>query len=222
MTIYAIGDIHGCLAELKELLGKIDALPGDTVVFLGDYIDRGPDSKGAIEAVRRYQPEGVNVIRLAGNHENMMLQVHANKSLWDWWLRNGGKATLESYGGSIPRDILEWALELPLQQRIDDYLFVHAGIDPDVPLDHQDEEALLWIRSKFLNSPKDYGVRVVHGHTPCDRPEVRPNRINVDTACCYGNKLTAVALGTAEPYFISVNAITLPEHSAAPTIPTPS
>lgn len=204
--IFAIGDTHGCAAELKELLGKIDPQTGDTVVFLGDYIDRGPDSKGVVDTVRAYNPQGVNVVVLAGNHEDMMCKVHADRNLWDWWLRNGGDATLESYGGVIPTEVLQWALMLPVSYKLDGYFFVHAGVDPDVSIDAQEKGALLWIRSKFLASKKDFGVRVIHGHTPNDNPEVRPNRINVDTACVYGEKLTCVVLGAGEPTFIQVKA----------------
>lgn len=214
-TIYAIGDSHGCAVELVELLGKIAPRRGDTVVFLGDYIDRGPDSKGVVDIVRSYAPSGVKVVTLKGNHEDMMLQVSRNRSLSDWWLRNGGNTTLASYGGTIPADVLEWADKLPLKYAEGGYLFVHAGVDPDHPLDEQDEEALLWIRAKFLRSNKDYGVRIVHGHTPNDDPEVEPNRINVDTACCYGNKLTCAVLTKGEPFFISVAAHAAETHSAA-------
>lgn len=203
-TIYAIGDSHGCAVELAELLGKIEPRRGDTVVFLGDYVDRGPDSKGVIEIVRSYAPSGVRVVALKGNHEDMMVKVHEDPRKFGWWTDNGGNTTLASYGGTIPADILKWAANLPLKYSEGGYLFVHAGVDPNVALDEQDEESLLWIRSKFLRSDKDYGVRIIHGHTPNDDPEVRPNRINVDTACCYGNKLTCVVLGKGEPFFVSV------------------
>lgn len=205
--IYAIGDIHGCAAELKELLGKVSPVPGDTVVFLGDYVDRGPDSKGVIDFIRSYAPTGVQVVALKGNHEDMMLRGLADDTMRRWWCENGGIATLESYGQSIPQDVQLWARDLPTSFAKDGYFFCHAGVNPDADdLNAQDEETLLWIRSKFLMSKKDFGARIVHGHTPSDEVEVLPNRINVDTACCFGGKLTCAMLGTGEPNFISVKA----------------
>lgn len=207
-AIFAIGDSHGCVDELRALLGKIDPKPGDTVVFLGDYIDRGPDSKGVIDVVRGYQPEGVRVVALKGNHEDMMERALLDKNLLEWWYRNGGEATVQSYGGSIPEDARAWCRALPLTYRADGHFFCHAGVHPNATLDEQDEESLLWIRSKFLLSRKDFGARIVHGHTPSDKVEVEPNRINVDTGCVYGGHLTAVVLGKGEPVFIQVKRAT--------------
>lgn len=205
-SIFAIGDVHGCARELNELLNLIDAQNGDTVVFLGDYIDRGPDSRGVIEAVRAYSPEGINVIRLKGNHEDMMCQAHTDRSSFGWWLRNGGAQTLDSYGGHIPAEVLEWAASLPTSFAKGGFFFCHAGVDPDMALANQSDETLMWIRSKFLMSPKNHGAVVVHGHTPVSVPEVKANRINVDTACVYGSALTCVVLDGGEPWFIQARS----------------
>lgn len=207
--IYAIGDSHGCAVELKALLGKIAPVAGDTVMFLGDYIDRGPDSKGVVDIVRGYQPESVTVVALKGNHEDMMVQVHANPGLWSWWIENGGAATLESYGGNIPPDVLSWAKDLPTSYRSGRYFFCHAGVYPGVSLAEQEDEHLLWIRARFLLSKEDHGAIVVHGHTPEDRPVVRTNRIGVDTGCCYGDgwSLTCAVLGDGRPTFIRQSAM---------------
>ena len=209
MTIYAFGDVHGHCVELTELLGKIEPVAGDTVVFVGDYIDRGPDSKGVIELVRSYHPDGVKVVALKGNHEDMMVLVHEQPEKVDWWFMNGGRATIESYGGTIPPSILEWADKLPISYEQDGYFFCHAGVDPDNELSNQTDEALLWIREKFLCSKKDFLACIVHGHTPAAEPEVLPNRINIDTGCCFGGALTCAVLGNDEPLFIQTGAPTL-------------
>jgi serine/threonine protein phosphatase 1 len=202
VTIFAIGDIHGCAAELATLLAKIDHKPGDTVVFLGDYIDRGPESAKVVTTVREYQPANVTVVRLRGNHEDIMLKVHEDRSKWDWWIGNGGGATLNSYGGEVPHDVLTWARALPTSFESDGHFFCHAGVDPERVLNDQDDQTLMWIRSKFLMSKKDFGKVVVHGHSPVSRPDVQPNRINVDTACVYGEALTCAVLDDGDVRFI--------------------
>lgn len=198
---YAIGDIHGCRAKLLALVEfcRVDA--GEQrakFIFLGDYIDRGPDSKGVIDylmALRQEQPK--DVVCLMGNHEDMLLTALDAEDWEERWLRNGGIQTLQSYGASHARDIpshhVAWLRSLPRFHDDGLCFFVHAGIHPDRPLDQQDEHDLLWIRERFLSSTKDFGRLIVHGHTPLKtgKPDIRPNRLNLDTAAVYGGPLTA-------------------------------
>ncbi len=197
---FAIGDIHGCHRALLELLELCrDHAKGEDhrFVFIGDYVDRGPDSRAVIASLRdlgRRTPG--NVVCLMGNHEDLMLEA-IDSGDPTWWLNNGGGDTLASYGirdpASLPQEDVAWIRALGLSFDDGQRFFVHAGIDPDLPLDEQPRETLLWIREKFLRAAHDCGRLVVHGHTPTRnaRPEVRPNRINIDTACVYGGVLTA-------------------------------
>ena len=233
---YAIGDIHGCRKQLDILLSKIRAdtearqvfnqaddflLP--RLIFLGDYIDRGPDSRGVIDRLMQ-GVEGFSTVSLIGNHERMMLDAlddeRNNYEAWKIWLQNGGDETLRSFGlppgdnyrqerdtfnAVLGQKRLRWLRQLPFYLEEDGYLFVHAGIKPATPLADQLEKDLLWIRNRFLSSDLDHGFVVVHGHTPCETPEVRPNRINVDTGAVYGRTLTSVVLESGEqPRFLSV------------------
>lgn len=197
---FAIGDVHGCLRKLMRLFDRClrhcDEQPG-RFVFVGDYLDRGPDSRGVVEMLRRVQGElPGQVICLKGNHEAMMLDAVRTDDD-DLWLLNGGGHTLLSYGiaraADMPRDILDWVDALPLSFDDGRRLFVHAGVNPFVPLDQQSEHDRLWIREPFLSSTRDYGRLIVHGHTPlaAGRPDLRPNRLNLDTAAVYGGPLTA-------------------------------
>ncbi len=218
---YAIGDIHGRADLLSALLQAI-ASHADRIgarrpllVFLGDYIDRGPDSKAVLDLVIDGLP-GFDVVRLKGNHEDMMAAYvfGGDPRMANCWLMNGGIETLRSYGvtsndeisdvvAAIPaphRDLLRAGLAL--SHREGEYLFVHAGIRPGVPIDRQRAMDLMWIRGEFLDSPDDHGVIVVHGHTPQERPVARHNRIGIDTGAVWTGRLTAVALGGHSPEFI--------------------
>lgn len=202
---FAIGDVHGCSLALRRLLGACeDYAKGKAfrLVFIGDYIDRGPDSAGVIEAIRALD----NPICLMGNHEELLIEALRTGDDANW-LHNGGDATLESYGIGAAQDLPEAdrAFIEALQFSFDDgqRFYVHAGIMPGIPLDAQDPDILLWIREPFLSSGADHGRLIVHGHTPqrSGRPEVLPNRINLDTACVYGGVLTAAVFceGVREP-----------------------
>jgi len=202
---YAIGDIHGCLAKLITLVELCRADAGKQrakFVFLGDYIDRGTDSEGVIDYLIALQRVGrEEVICLMGNHEDMLLAALDAEEWEENWLRNGGIHTLSSYGTTAARDLpknhIDWIRKLPKFHDDGLRFFVHAGIHPDRPLDGQDEHDLLWIRKPFLSSTKDFGRLIVHGHTPLrtGRPDVRPNRLNLDTAAVYGGPLTAAVFG---------------------------
>jgi serine/threonine protein phosphatase 1 len=198
---YAIGDIHGSLDKLKILVEgcrqDADGRPM-LLVFLGDYIDRGPEAAGVVRFVLSLQQEmPQRVIALKGNHEAWALATLDEMAPATSWLLNGGASTLESYGvkhvGDLPPTHLEWMQALPLTYDDGRRFFVHAGVDPQKPLDAQEESALLWIRDPFLQDPRDYGRLVVHGHTPLadGRPELRSNRLNLDTAAVFGGPLTA-------------------------------
>lgn len=197
---FAIGDIHGChKALLQNLKQCSDYAKGQShrLVFIGDYLDRGPDSRSVIETIRGLEQRGPDsVICLMGNHEEMLLDAIDTDDP-SHWLSNGGAATLASYGLRDPHELpagdVAWMRSLRLYFDDGKRFFTHAGVDPDLPLDRQPKEALLWIRERFLRSKADFGRLIVHGHTPLDdaRPEIRPNRVNIDTACVYGGVLTA-------------------------------
>lgn len=194
MRIAAIGDIHGCRKQFKKLLKAIMlAEPKlDQIVLLGDYVDRGPDSKGVIDMMINWDHD-IELVCLRGNHEDMMIRsVLHNSAIWATWVRNGGKQTIESIGGENLDHYARWLDEnCKTSHNQDGLFFAHAGANPNYSLDEQDDEDLMWIRNEFLSSNHNFGQIVVHGHTPKDKPEIRHNRINLDTGCCYGGKLSA-------------------------------
>jgi serine/threonine protein phosphatase 1 len=202
--IYAVGDIHGCLGHLERLLDQVQPdLSRDRLVFVGDYIDRGADSKGVVDYIlslkKSHPPE--NIICLKGNHEAMFLNFLAGREL-ELFLFNGGMGTIEGYWGGnyrgkklvLPPEHEEFYRDLLLLYETPDYIFVHGGLKPGLPLAAQQEEDLLWIRGEFLLSPEDFGRRVIFGHTPFPRPLVMPNKIGIDTGAVYGNHLTCLKL----------------------------
>lgn len=198
---YAIGDIHGSLNKLKSLIEACRQHAGGramTLVFLGDYIDRGPQSAGVVGLLSGLQSEPpARVVALMGNHEAMALAVLDGAMPFRSWLLNGAAQTLQSYGvddvAALPRRHLAWMRALPLTYDDGRRFFVHAGVNPEKPLDAQDEQDLLWIREPFLDDDRDYGRLIVHGHTPLltATPELRRNRLNLDTAAVFGGPLTA-------------------------------
>ena len=221
--VYAIGDIHGCRAQLDRLLDRIAAdLSGhdgkSTLVFLGDYIDRGPDSAGVIERLVGGDLPGDRHHFLLGNHEAAMMDAMEGKALG--WLNYGGIQTLESYGVDrkalfrapsmkalveeyLPEAHLAFLRGLKLKKRIGDYVFVHAGVRPGVPIDEQEARDLVWIRDEFLRSKKDHGAIVVHGHTIAPKPQRLKNRIGVDTGCYASGTLTAARLEGRDVDFLT-------------------
>jgi serine/threonine protein phosphatase 1 len=211
---YAVGDVHGCLRQLQLLVERSTHQAGDQkaqFVFLGDYIDRGPDSRGVVEYLmnlQRAQPDRVTC--LMGNHEQMLLSAIEGAAHEDNWLENGGAETLRSYRvhdpNRIPRSHVDWLKSLP--EFYDDGLrfFVHAGIRPGRALDRQRKLDLLWIREPFLSSIVDHGRLIIHGHTPVsgDHPDIHPNRANLDTGAVFGGPLTAVAFTQEERMPVSI------------------
>lgn len=198
---YAIGDIHGALHKLETLVARCREHAGGramTFVLLGDYIDRGPQSSGVIGyliGLRDENPE--NVVTLMGNHEAMLLSIIDGTFAPEDWLWQGGTQTLQSYGvedaRQLPREHVDWLRALRLSYDDGRRFFVHAGVDPGRPLDAQNAHDLMWIREPFLSYGGDYGRLIVHGHTPIAAgvPELRNNRLALDTGAGYGRPLTA-------------------------------
>lgn len=230
VRLYAIGDVHGCDDLLATVHASIEAdllqrpAPDHRIIHLGDYVDRGPATSAVLDRVLRLtatDPE--HFIFLGGNHEDLLLMFLDNpEEARATFLRFGGIQTMRSYGVAVDngqhladvldlRDRFAAALPdahralmgaLPSFVRFGDFFFCHAGVRPGVPLDRQDANDLRWIREPFLSDERDHGAVVVHGHTPADRPEVRPNRINVDTGAVFTGRLTCVVLEGAEFRFL--------------------
>lgn len=223
--LYVIGDIHGCLDLLDRLIEAIYRDAGERgteslTVTVGDYIDRGPDSRGVIDRLMA-NPFPGRYVALKGNHEAMMESFLADPSLGGLWQYNGGLETLHSFGVRMTRDWNNFVraadalraaftpeesrflASLRLSLTAGRYFICHAGVRPGVPLDQQSEEDLLWIRDEFLCSEMDFGKIVVHGHTPSPEPEVMPNRINVDTGAFASGRLTCAVLENGGHRFLT-------------------
>jgi len=208
VLVYAVGDIHGRLDLLSRIVDKIErhadllGVEEPTIVFLGDYIDRGPQSKEVVDFILKEMPRGFDIVCLRGNHEQMMLDFLDDAERGYGWCMNGGTETLRSYGVLRPnqtesadrfeklRSGLLDNLPFPHEDFFErlhyygvmgDYCFVHAGIRPGVPMEDQRLIDLLWIRDEFLNCDQDLGKIVVHGHTPDKEIQLRKNRIGIDT-----------------------------------------
>lgn len=209
--LFAVGDIHGCVDELCAVLDAIEPAASDTVVFIGDYLDRGPSPRKVIERLIELRDSGgARCVFLKGNHEDMFLAWLGEPGRHgDAFLLNGGRITLESYGLApsvrreearhrLPPSHLEFLRGLAVFDRRPPFLFVHAGISPLRTLEEQDEEDLLWIREEFIRNRHRLGETVVFGHTP-HREVVwhLPWKIGIDTGCVYGNKLTCIELTDA-------------------------
>jgi serine/threonine protein phosphatase 1 len=188
--LLAVGDIHGCHDQLLALLAMVQPGPGDQLVFLGDYIDRGPDSRQVVELLLSLQRRHPHWVFLKGNHEAMLLDFLERGETFPY-LINGGDATLESYGAAgIPPEHRAFFIGLRPYYETADFIFVHAGLRPGLPPAEQREEDLLWIREKFLASDYDWGKTVVFGHTPRPSALLTPNRIGLDTGAVYGGRLS--------------------------------
>lgn len=199
---FIVGDIHGCLDVLKRLMDKIHWRPDeDRLIFLGDYIDRGADSRGVVDYILEISKESSLVQCLLGNHENILLDFLSTGDP-RLLLINGGITTLESYQVAnergdeplIPRDHVAFFQKLLLYIELDDYYVVHAGFRPGVEVDKQSLEDLIWIREPFIFSDYDFGKTVIFGHTPLAEPLVMDNKIGLDTGAVYGNRLTCLEI----------------------------
>jgi serine/threonine protein phosphatase 1 len=206
--LYAIGDIHGSLGLLRRLVARCeqdaDGRP-ISFVFVGDYLDRGPESRGVIDYLIDLQARlPGDVTTLMGNHEALALAAIEGLADPRFWLSEGGAATLRSYGvaraHALPREHVDWLRSLRLSHDDGQRLFVHAGVNPEKPLDAQDDMDLLWIREPFLSDARNYGRIIVHGHTPTANglPDLRTNRVNVDTGAVYCGVLTAAVFAGDE------------------------
>jgi serine/threonine protein phosphatase 1 len=207
---WVIGDVHGCSKTLKLLLSEICKRGCDKLVFVGDYIDRGPDSKGVIDTIKGYQSlaKKDNCIALMGNHEDMCLHAHGSyeytdRELASAFFMNGGGQTKKSFGGEIPQEYLDWMMERPLMHEDKDAYYIHAGAEAGVEMKDQTRDNLLWERYTFLKTPYQWDKVIFHGHTPMKEVIERPNIISIDTGCGYGFKLSAYCVQTKE--IIQVN-----------------
>ncbi len=226
--LYAIGDIHGRADLLADLHRRIlqdaagSSAERQVVVYLGDYVDRGPSSKGVVDLLLRNPLPGFEAIHLKGNHEQALLDFMDDAEPGPEWLSWGGDATLASYGiavssdptddqlrraraelrHSMPRDHADFYRALKLTHQEGDYFLVHAGVRPGVPLSAQTEEDLLWIRYEFLMSDQGFGKLVVHGHTIAETPQIRHNRIGIDTGAFHTGRLTALVAEGADYSFL--------------------
>jgi serine/threonine protein phosphatase 1 len=225
--LFAIGDIHGCLDELTHLLDALPLGADDTVAFVGDYIDRGHDSRGVIEHLLGWRTRTpARTVFLKGNHEDMALDFLGLGGQWgEVWLRNGGAAALRSYGigaetprhevaGHMPGTHLEFMRALDTSFTWNGYLVVHAGIRPGVAFSDQKTEDLLWIREEFLDRPHGLGKTVIFGHTPHRRVvDGQPYRIGIDTGCVYGGALTCLSVPDGRVYQVRLGDREVHEHT---------
>jgi Calcineurin-like phosphoesterase len=212
--VYAVGDVHGRADLLRETFAKIDShraaypIANSHEIMLGDYVDRGPSSFDVIELLQQRTQGGT--ICLKGNHESFLLEFLRNPSILNAWQHSGGLETLISYGlqpsvdlssedqeslaaalaQRLPAHHYGFLIALPLSFTLGDYFFVHAGVRPGVALAKQRDEDLLWIREDFLRYNGRFEKFVVHGHTPVSEPEIRNNRINLDTGAFVSGRLT--------------------------------
>lgn len=216
--LYAIGDIHGRLDLLERAIAAIREdvarYGGDALtVTLGDYVDRGPTSRGVIERLAQ-NPFPTPYVALKGNHEGMLLDFLDDPDIGMHWRMQGGEQTLQSYGVAVrplmvgkanveaaerlrtamPASHLAFLGSLKTSLLHGRFFLCHAGVRPGVPLEEQTEHDLLWIRGEFLKSKADFGKIVVHGHTPVAEPEVLANRINIDTGAFASGRLTGIVL----------------------------
>jgi serine/threonine protein phosphatase 1 len=219
VRIYAMSDIHGCADLLSQMFTVIDAdlersRPKHPIqAFLGDYVDRGRDSRHTldllIERSRKHQ-----CVFLKGNHEAYLLEVLRDPSKLQDWRQFGGLQTLMSYGlrpslnpgaaervelihrltAAMPKSHLQFLQHLKPKFSCGDFFFVHAGVRPGIPLANQQEADLLWIRDEFLQSEEDFGKYIVHGHTPVRQPDIRHNRVNIDTGAYATGNLTLLSI----------------------------
>ncbi len=191
--LLAIGDIHGCLDLLRRLIAQVAPTPDDQLVFLGDYIDRGPDASGVIDFLLALQQRLPKTIFLKGNHEAMLLDYLDGRNQTTYLL-NGGAATLNNYQHQgqirLPKEHLDFFCNLRLYYETEQFIFVHAGLRPGIPLARQQAEDLLWIRREFLETDYDWGKTVVFGHTPTKTPYFAEKRIGLDTGAGHGQSLT--------------------------------
>jgi serine/threonine protein phosphatase 1 len=228
---YAVGDIHGRLDLLQSLLGLIEAdvrkrrTMRTSIIFLGDLIDRGPDSAGVVELLRTFEPSYANAVFLMGNHEEVMLRVlDGDSGLYTQWMKFGGAECVRSYGADpaalrkmppdeaiallrhrVPGSHVEFLGNFADTISFGSYLFVHAGIRPGTSLADQAQTDLRWIREPFLTDERDHGQVIVHGHTICEQVDLCANRIGIDTGAYRTGVLTALGIEGTERWFLQTD-----------------
>jgi serine/threonine protein phosphatase 1 len=211
--LFVIGDIHGCAVEMEAMLKAIQPVAQDIVVFVGDYVDRGPSARDVLQQLIEFKDAPGEKVFLKGNHEDMMLSFLGFPGRYgDCFLLNGGFNTLQSYDSHdvrqaaerIPAAHLEFIRALRPYELRPPYLFVHAGIRPSRTWEQQDEEDMLWIRQEFILEPHDLGCTVIFGHTPMKAVMVDlPHKIGLDTGLVYGGKLSCIELAEGLLYQIA-------------------
>ena len=237
LRLYAVGDVHGCSDLLAEMHARIardlERRPAEDwrVIHIGDYIDRGPDSAGALALLMDYRADP-HAEFLLGNHDQFLRDFLKAPDLEEFqlWMFNGGVETLDSFGldgvdlmfwsretdladvrdqvlAAAPDGLLEFLDGLALYVEHGDYAFVHAGVMPGAPLDEQSDHDLVWIREPFLASDLDHGAVIVHGHTPTETVELHPNRIAIDTGAVFSGELSCLVLEGAERYLLGVEEL---------------
>jgi len=205
--IFAIGDIHGCYEKLRKLMERLPYRQGkDRLVFIGDYIDRGPDSAHVLDYLCALKKENPNMVSLMGNHEYLLLEYHKSNdpALIPYLRKMGLDATVHSYHQEegfnlqptsfLPEEHLDFLLSLLPFWQNEEYIFVHAGLEPGTPPEETDVAILCEVRDAFISTEYDYGKKVIFGHTPFELPLVTPTKIGIDTGAALGNMLTAVQL----------------------------
>lgn len=243
LRLYAVGDIHGradLLVRLHERIAEdARAAPPDTervLVYVGDYVDRGLESARVLDCLIERPLPGFRTVHLLGNHDAWLLAFLDDIEVGPAWLRYGGDTTLVSYGlrtaagadeeeqlAALQAQLRErlppahrvFLESLPLSFELGDYLFVHAGVRPGVPIERQEPQDLLWIREPFLGFEGDFGRVVVHGHTVQPEPVMRPNRIGIDTGACWTGRLCCLVLEGASQRFL----VATPHESGRASVP---
>ncbi len=230
MRLYAVGDIHGRLDLLTRLLAMIEedaashVLKDKKLIFLGDYIDRGVNSRGVLQRMTEPFSNGLSPVFLRGNHDDRLLSfLDGDLDVAPAWLQLGGAATLASYGVNpfssgkgegfeklyaalvkvFPPEHKAFLERTELSVTYGDYYFVHAGVKPGIKLDQQRPEDQMWIRGEFLDYPKGLGKMIIHGHTISNDPDIRPNRIGLDTGAFATGRLTCLVMDGAQRSFLT-------------------
>ena len=224
--VYAIGDIHGCAAQLASLHAKIAQdlarrpIASALLLHIGDYVDRGVDTKGVIDRLVNGSPiPGTEMVNLMGNHENTMIEaLNGERAAATDWLFTGGRPSLKSYGADpdspretwrqhVPDSHMRFLRELKLMHREGEYVFVHGGVRPGVPLEQQARDDVLRMRQPFLYSEMKFGAVVVHGHSPVKAPVIRHNRIAIDTGAVFGGEMTCLVLESGQLGFLTAEPV---------------
>lgn len=235
--LFAVGDIHGCYDELAPLLDYLDSKRGlndrDQLIFIGDYIDRGVASKQVVDRLLEVRKRWPKSVFLKGNHEEMLLDfLGLGGSNGEYYLKNGGDKFFASYGiepagslselrDALPSEHLEFFQSLEIGVSLAEFVFVHAGISPDLELDRQRVGDLLWIRENFISSPHNLGKTVVFGHTAFNQVLLDlPYKIGIDTGAVYGNRLSAVELVAGDLYQVEAGERGVKELSLRDLLPS--